>query len=65
MDLLCSIALYVERVCSPVAAGALETGDDAHAAGADLAHNVGEDDSIVRGVSPGHKADVVATHILQ
>lgn len=55
----------MERVCSPVAAGALETGDDAHAAGADLAHNVGEDDGIVRGVSPGHKADVVATHILQ
>ena len=55
----------MECVSSPVAAGTLETGDDAHTAGADLTHHVGQDDSIVRGVSPGHKADVVATHILQ
>ena len=60
-----SVALYVEYVGPAIWAEDLQGGDDAHGAGTDLGHHVGQDDSVLLGVSSGDKTDVVAAHILR
>ena len=55
----------MQSVCSPVTAGTLEAGDDAHVAGDDLSDDVGQDHGVVTAVAPGHEADVVAAHVLE
>ena len=54
----------MENVGAPVRAENLQGGDDAHGAGADLRHHVGQDHSVLAAVASGDETDVVTAHIL-
>ena len=54
----------MKNVGPTVWADDLQGGDDAHGAGTDLGHHVGQDHSVLQGVPSRDKADVVTTNIL-